>query len=121
MFNWSNTLGKRAKIWSLVVGLVAIALGIAVYNLNPILTYLCNGEDEIAELKFNSNSVVVISAERCWENARAIYYEVKTDDRTVVQPTYLSSVDADDLDNVRLRVLSSEDGSVLGVVEEKLP
>lgn len=112
---------KRTKIAGLAVGLTLLTLGLVVYNLGHIFTYICEGKDEIAEVKLKNEVVVKITAQRCWENARPIYYEVKNGDQTVVYTTYLSSEEPEDIERFKLKALSNEDGTVYGVVEEKLP
>ena len=113
---------KRAKVLGLAFGLIVLTLGIVTYNLGYILSFICDGKDKIAEVRLNNKLVVIISAERCEENERAIYYEVKEVGREAVVPTtYLSNEDPDYLVGLSLKVLSNEDGTLYGVVEQRLP
>ena len=101
--------------------MTALTLGLIVYNLGHILTYICEGKDEIAVVRLNNELVVKITAEKCWENERAIFYEVADRSKTVIPTTYLSSVEPEAMRHFRLKAVSNEDGTVYGVVEQELP
>ncbi|HLL70224.1 MAG TPA: hypothetical protein VK363_02255 [Pyrinomonadaceae bacterium] len=112
---------KRRKVLGLAFGLTVLALGLVAYNLGHILAYICDGKEELAEVKLKNELVVKISAQKCWENARPIYYEVRDGSEVAVPTTYISSGEPEFLDGLKLKVLSNGDGTVYGVVEERLP
>ena len=86
-----------------------------------LTTSACSRYYRIAALDAGAGRSVIIIAERYYENEQAIYYRVEVNGRTLVPDTYISSIDPEAVKHIALRLVSNKSGSIVGVVEEKLP
>lgn len=92
-----------------------VLVAVTIYNLEPIITYLCESRETIAELDVGQRRTVLITADNCWEISRPIFYEV-TDGGKVITPT--SYIDGDGgNDSHTYSVVYAEGGALVSVLE----
>jgi hypothetical protein len=91
---------------------------VAILSLSAVA---CSKYYDVSELDAGESRSIVISAERYYEDGQPIYYQVDVGKHSVVQRTYLSSIDPKDVKSLQLKLVSNKDRSLIGVVDEKLP
>ncbi len=71
-----------------------------------------------ADLQLDNNRAILITAERCEENNRAIFYEVREGDHVVVPTTYLNGLDGNNA--LKFSMVYAEDRTLVGVIETSI-
>ena len=84
-------------------------------------TLACGKNYEVARLNVGEGRSIIISAKRFPDDTQPIYYQVAVNGRAVISPTYISSEEPVDVKHFHLRIVKNNDGSIAGVIEEKLP
>jgi hypothetical protein len=97
---------------------ISWTLGLVV--LFPNLT-ACSRHYDVVKVDAGQGRSLVISTDSYYENEQPIYYEVVAAGRVVVPRTYISSEEPEYIANLRLRLVTNKDRSLIGVVEERLP
>lgn len=92
-------------------------MAVTVYNIQPIIRYLCDTRDIIAELDVGPQRSVIITAGNCWEISRPIYYKVREAGRVIRPTTYIHG---DRNDSYAYAVVFAEGGTLVGVMETTL-
>lgn len=95
--------------------MIPAALFLSIYFIDPIFTYICEGKETVARLQLKNNRRVVVMAERCWEDNRAMYYEIREGEQLIVPSTYLHGFDGND--SHRFNLIYAEDEAVVGVLD----
>ncbi|MGB8703208.1 MAG: hypothetical protein WCD18_27630, partial [Thermosynechococcaceae cyanobacterium] len=108
-------MSKKQRLLVLFIGSFVILVGLAIYNIHPVLNYLCSSRESIAELDVQSQRTVIIMAGRCWEISRPIYYEVREAGRLVTPTTYISGDSGNEAH--AYKVVYAESGALVGVIE----
>lgn len=109
---------KTQKLWVILGGFGACAVVLTcltIYNAGPILSYLCSKRETIASLDVRRQRSIIITADRCWDNTRPLYYEVEEAGRVVTPATYIDSDGGDD--SHEYTIFYAEDGALVAVLE----
>ena len=81
----------------------------------------CSSKYQVAKLDAGGGRSILILAERYPEEHQAFYYKVEVNGQEVVPNTYISSEDPESVKQLKLKLVSDKSGSLVGVIEEKLP
>lgn len=81
----------------------------------------CSKYEDIAKLDAGQGRSVYILAQRHYENNQAILYRVEVNGQVVVPDTYISSVNPGEAAGLRFKLLKSNNGAVIGIIEETVP
>lgn len=84
-----------------------------------LATYGCSRKYEVAELDAGEGRKVLILAQRYPEDLQPYFYRVEVNGQEIVPDTYISSEDPKS--KFVLKLVSNKDGSLIGVVEERVP
>lgn len=114
-----TNLSKQQRLLVLSGGLFVILVALVIYNIEPIISYLCSRRETIAELDVQSQRAVIITADSCWEVSRPIYYEVREAGRVVTPTTFIGGDSGNDPHDYE--VIYAESGALVGVIETSAP
>lgn len=81
----------------------------------------CSKYHNVAKLDAGGGRSIIVFADRYFENQQAIYYRTEVHGQVVIPDSYISSIDPDVVAKSHLRLVANKAGSIVGVVDEKVP